>query len=224
MKILMLLNPWKDLDSQIDFALENGFDGIEIVLEDDTKNIFLNNPKEFLKKLKFTHVFHLDHSYNIFREKDYEELKNILKHIDSFSVLHLNAEKQQFDEFIERVEKLKSRYILIENLAHSMEDLEYFLEISNLNLTFDLSHAFSFNTESKVLNFLNKNLDRIMHFHISDCIYFTHSHFPFGYGILPLKKIVEFLKRKNTTVTIELIDSQIPEIDYPISLNILKNL
>ena len=33
MKILMLLNPWKDLDNQIDFAIENGFDGLEIVLE-----------------------------------------------------------------------------------------------------------------------------------------------------------------------------------------------
>jgi sugar phosphate isomerase/epimerase len=225
MKILILSNPYENLLNQIELAKSLKFDGIEIVLERETKKLFLENKNKISKELgNLIYVYHLDHRYNIFNEAHFKELEKICKEIDSFAVLHLNCEKENFEDFVKKVKKLNNEKIIIENLDHSIEELQYFLEISDLNLAFDFSHAISFNSTKKVLNFVEKNKERMVHFHISDCISFEHSHLPLGKGILPIKEIWKILKNFSKTITLEIIETNIPEIEYFVSLNILKSL
>ena len=224
MKVLMLSNPYDNIFNQIEIAKKLNFDGIEIVLERETKKMFLEGKLEILKNERFIYTFHLDNNYNIFDKKDFKELKDICRNIDSIAVLHLNCKKDLFESFIKKVKKLKCQNIVVENLDHSIEEINYFLEISDLNLAFDISHAFSFNNKSKVFEFIEKSEKRIKHFHLSDCKFFEHSHLPLGNGILPLKDIAKILKKVSKTVTLELIETEIPEIDYSVSLNILRSL
>jgi len=236
MKLLLTLNPSKDLIEQIHLAKNIGFDGVEIVLEDLAQKKFFDEKyrKEILKIAKENNMilyFHLPAYLDVRKEKDLDEIKKFLEIIykefeKSFCILHIYAENlYEIKDFKKSVKNLDISKILFENLFQDINFLEKIFK-ENLNFVIDLQHLLISNSLSKSLNFLRKNKEKILHFHISDSDGINHLHLPLGNGALPLKKIIEFLRENfdDRTITFEIFLTEIPEIDIEASYFLFKKL
>ncbi|MEM5828481.1 MAG: sugar phosphate isomerase/epimerase [Candidatus Aenigmatarchaeota archaeon] len=234
MKILMSLNPTKKLEEQIEFAKNVGFDGIEIVLEDNAQKEFLDEKrrkelKKLIEEKNFIVAFHLPNWLNIIDEKDRKEIlyfaKIIEKDFSSFCDVHIHANStNDINDFIKVTNELKLSNVYFENMFQDVETLSKIIDDTNIKITIDISHILSVNSLSKSFEFLKKYKERIFHFHFSDGIINSHSHLALGNGTFPIQKIISFLKENfgNRTITFEIYDTNIPEIDYEISLNLFK--
>lgn len=232
MKFYLSLNPKKNIYYQINLAKSIGYDGVEIILEDKILKTVLKEKEKVLKlikNLKIEACFHLPFWLNILEKKDLKkilDLNKIALEFNSFSVVHLPLDRLEDLEILEKISNyLRGKNIYFENLFQPIELLE---EVFKLNLKFviDISHFISFNSISLFKTFLEKNRQKIYHFHLSDGYNFSHSHLPLGKGEYPLKQIIFFLyeKFKNNTISLEIFETDIPEIEFEISLNILKEI
>lgn len=232
MKIFLTLNPSEDLYFQIKLAKNLGFDGVEIVLERSAKKVMINEKekiREILESLNMNVSFHLPSNLNILEERDFKKiikLYNIVEYFKSFGVVHIFAENEkEIKEYEDILEEIKNKNLYFENLFQRSEFLEKIYKL-NLKFVIDISHFLTVNSFSRFKEFLIKYKPKILHFHFSDSNGISHSHLPFGKGVLPINKIVEFLVKNfnDRTISLEIFETEIPEIDFEISLKILKNL
>ncbi|MEM5830118.1 MAG: sugar phosphate isomerase/epimerase [Candidatus Aenigmatarchaeota archaeon] len=234
MKTLMSLDPTKSLERQIELAKSIGFDGVEIILEDDAQKEILNEKqreklKSLIREKKMIVVFHLPNWLDILDEKDKKEIiyfsEIIKKEFNSFCDVHIHAKKsEEVKNFIYVSKEFENSNISFENMFQDIETLTEILDNTKIKITIDISHLLAVNNLQKSFNFLQKYKNRIFHLHFSDGMKNSHSHFALGNGTFPIPKIIRFLKEnfEDKTITFEIYDTNIPEIDYEISLNLFK--
>ncbi|MEM5882255.1 MAG: TIM barrel protein [Candidatus Aenigmatarchaeota archaeon] len=232
MRVLLTINPSKNVFKQIKLAKKIGFDGVEIVLEDKAMKTVLNKKsdvKNLLEELNMFASFHLPFWLNILNKDDFNEIQNlyeIANFFNTFCVTHINSEnKNDLKIFSKILKKIRDKKIYFENLFQKIDFLENFSKL-NVFLTIDISHMLTINTFTEFRNFIVNNKQKILHFHISDANGFSHSHLPFGKGVLPLRRIAELLIKNfnDRTISFEIFDTDFPEIDFESSFIIFKNL
>jgi len=236
MKLLLTLNPSEDLIEQARLAKSIGFDGIEVVVEDKAlENMlnedFRNNFYEFTKENNLITYFHLPNWLDIREERDRKEISKIVKEItksfsNSYFVLHMMFDSvYEIENFEKSIKDIDVSKILFENLFQDLNFLEKVFKLP-INFIIDIQHLTISNPLDKSLNFLARHKDKILHFHLSDTDGINHAHFPLGKGSLPLKKIICFLKNNfdDRTISFEVFNTEIPEIDFEISLLLFKKI
>jgi len=236
MKLLLTLNPSEDLIEQTRLAKNIGFDGIEIVVEDKALESMLDeefreNFYNFTKENNLITYFHLPNWLDIREEKDRKEISKIVKEIsksftNSYFVLHIMFDGvYEIKNFEKSIKKIDTSKILFENL---FQDLKFLEEVFKLPINFiiDIQHLSISNPLEKSLEFLARNKNKILHFHFSDTDGINHTHYPLGKGNLPLKKIICFLKNNfdDRTISFEIFNTEIPEIDFEISFLLFKKI
>lgn len=231
MKIFLSINPEKDIYNQIELAKSIGYDGVEIVLEGKVRETVLSEKekvRKILEKNKMYFCFHLPNWLNPLDENDLKEileLKKIVDEFNTFGIVHLEIEDKRKIRKINKLPKEMKQNIFFENLFQSVDILE---RIAYLDVKFviDISHFLTSNSFEKLKNFLEKAKNKIFHFHLSDGNGFSHSHLPLGHGIFPIREIISILLKNfnDRTITLEIFEHDIPEIEYEISLNLLKDL
>lgn len=232
MRIFLTLNPSKDVYSQIELAKKLGFDGVEIVLEDDMREVVEKEKEKIKNKLENLGIyacFHLPNWLNILNRDDLKEifhLYKIVEYFNSFGVLHIFSDDEKSIKKYKIIEKeIKDKNLYFENLFQRTEILENIF-VFNLKFVIDISHFLTANPFPKFKEFLLKNKNKIFHFHFSDNNGITHSHLPLGKGILPIKKIIEILVEyfNDRSISFEIFETDIPELDFEISIKIFKNI
>jgi len=236
MKLLLTLNPSKDLIEQTKLAKNIGFDGVEIVLEDKALESILDEDfqekfYDFTKESNLITYFHLPNWLDIRDRKDRKEIFKIVDEVtkifkNSYFVLHIMFDSlYEIKKFEKIIKKLDLSKILFENLFQELKFLE---EISKLPINFviDIQHLSISNPLNKSLDFMVRNKNKILHFHISDTDGINHNHYPLGKGSLPLKKVICFLKENfdDRTISFEVYNTEIPEIDFEISFLLFKKI
>lgn len=231
MKVFLSLNPKKDIFDQIKMAKKIGYDGVEIVLEEkvgETVKKKKEKVKKFLKKKKLDFCFHLPNWLNVLRAEDVKEilnLKKIVEYFNSFGVLHLDINTTEEIKKLKKIPRELKENLYYENLLQSSSLLKKIFKL-DLNFTIDISHFLIHNSFLDFKKFLKENKRKVKHFHLSDGNGIFHSHLPLGKGVYPIKNIVEFLLEnfKDRTITLEIFDTSIPEIEFEISYEIINDI
>lgn len=232
MKIGFLVNPRKDIYSEIKWIVENGFDFVDLFLEPD-RNIIENlDPMKIIEIIKECNIETVGHTAwylpigSPMKQLRDEAVSIINDYIVFFSkincckmTIHANWPPSMFnnDEGInfqtESIQKIldfsknfniRIMYEPIDTINDSIENVGKILDLNKeLFFHLDTGHANLF--KRNPIDYIRKFKDKLIHVHLHDNDGKSDLHLPIGTGIIKWKDIIDELKAfYKETVTLEI--------------------
>lgn len=219
----------------------SGISGVELVLSTKTKDCDIILIQKIFKKYKLP-VLSIHQPLGDVFGINYKEIKKLFEFADTLSariiVLHLpTIGNSIFDRsFVQDLKNLEKKYKIIIGIENSPKSILFLfnkfywrdkefinaVEKSDFKINLDTTHFGR--SGINIIDFFQKNKQRIISIHLSDFDYSTKKqHLPLGFGDLPIKKFIQLLKTENFNgpITLE-IDSSLEE--HLESAKFLKNL
>jgi len=231
MKIGFPTHPRRDVLGEIEWIGKNGFDFVELFLEEDMAvpgKIDVDRTRELLQKYRLGAVGHTAYYLPIgspiesLREaavseavKYFEifkklEVKNVTIHANWPPGMFSPEEgiKWQIESLNELTEKAREyninlMYEPIDTLRDNAENITRILNnVPDLRLTLDLGHANLFG--KSIEEFIGKFYKKVRHVHLHDNNGNKDLHLPMGAGNIDWEKILKILKKHyDGTITLE---------------------
>lgn len=232
MKIGFPNHPRKNLIEEIEWIGKNGFDFVDLFLEEDEaipEKINVEEIKSILRKYNLDAVGHLawylpigspmgalqkagiKEAIKYFGVLNELGVEFITIHADWPGIIFSSAEGTEFQiESLKKLlkeakkYKLKLMYEPIDTPYDNIENVSKILEkVPGLFLHLDLGHANLFGKNPE--EFIVKFQKKIKHIHLHDNFGDRDLHLPMGCGVIDWKKILTILKKcYNGTITLEI--------------------
>ncbi len=225
-------NPRRNLLKEIEWIGENGFDFVDLFLEEDQatpEKIDVDKTRELLKKYDLGVIGHtawyLPIGSPIKALRD-AAVKEIVRYFDVFHKLgvelvtvHANwpggmfSEKEGIEFQVESLKRLvreakrfniKVMYEPVNTYADNIKNVSEILNrVPELSLHLDVGHLSLFNRDPN--EFIERLHNRIKHVHLHDNNRRDDLHLPIGCGSIEWEKILKTLKRYyDGTITLEI--------------------
>jgi len=250
MKIGFPNHPRKNLIKEIGWIAKNGFDFIDLFLEEDKttpEKINVGQVKRGLLKYKLGAVGHLAwylpigssvkslrtaaccEAVRYFKILNQLGVKFVTIHSNWPNALFFPKEGCNFQiESLRKLVKEAKKYDLeliyepIDTPADTVENVAFVLEMTpGLSLHLDIGHANLCGRDP--VEFINKFHRRIKHIHLHDNFGKTDQHLPLGDGSINFSKIISVLKKHyDGTITLEIFTKNKNKV--LLSKEILKKL
>jgi len=232
MKIGFVTHPRGDILKRIDWIGRNGFDFVDLFLEEDANvpgKIDTIKVKSRLKKYALDSVGHLawylptGSPVKMLRDSAIREAERyfpIFKKLDvEYVTIHaywppsLFSEKEGADFQIDSLRKivssakrynLKVMYEPIDTEKDTLKNVNYILSrVHDLYFHLDIGHANLFDKD--IIGFIRKFHTKLRHIHLHDNHGKTDEHLPLGKGSINFQKVVREIKKcYDGTITLEI--------------------
>lgn len=233
MKIGYVVNPRKDVIQRINWIGKNGFDFVDLFLEEDKavpEKINISKVKKLLKKYNLYAVGHtawylpIGSPVKLLNNAAIMEAERYFRVFSKIGVeyvtIHANWPPSMFSEKegikiqastliklvkIARKYHLKIMYEPIDTEKDTLKNVSAILnKVPGLFFHLDVGHANLFG--KKVIDFIRKFHTKLRHVHLHDNHGKEDEHLPLGKGSINLKKIIKELKKYkyNRTITLEI--------------------
>jgi sugar phosphate isomerase/epimerase len=232
MKIGFPNHPRKDIIEEIHWIGKNGFDFIDLFLEDDKaspEKINIDEVKKLLKKYKLDVVGHtawylpIGSPSKFFREAAVSEAKRCFEVFSNLNARYVTIHgnwppklfspkegiKFQVDTLKKLVKEAKKYniYIMYEPIDTQQDTVENVSQILNrvpeLFLHIDIGHANMFGRKPE--EFIKRFHKKLKHIHLHDNEGTKDLHLPIGTGKVDWERVIKILKKYyNGTITLEI--------------------
>ncbi len=232
MKIGFPNNPRKDILEEIEWIGKNGFDFVDLFLEEDQaipEKIDIEKVKKLLQKHNLEAVGHtawylpIGSPVKLLREAAVSEAKRCFEIFSKLSVkyvtIHSNWPSRMFSEkegiefqaeTLRKIVKVAKEYnleIVFEPIEGEKDNIENVSEIlkkvPGLYLHIDIGHANLFGRKPE--EFIKKFHEKLKHVHLNDNDGKGDLHLPMGAGIIDWENLIKTLKKHyDGTITLEI--------------------
>jgi len=233
MKIGFPNNPRKDILKEIKWIGSNGFDFVDLFLEEDMavpEKIDVNKVKGLLKKYNLEAVGHfawylpIGSPVKLFREaavKEAERYLSIFRKLNvKYATIHTSWPPGMFSdeegikwqvETLRRIVNIAKRYkinIILEPVDNEKDNLKntaaILKKIPTLYFHLDIGHANLFKKD--IIAFIKRLHKRLRHIHLHDNHGKKDEHLPIGKGTINFREIIKNLKKYKYggTITLEI--------------------
>ncbi len=232
MKIGFPNNPRKDILKEVEWIGKNGFDFVDLFLEEDKAvpgKIDVLKLKKLLKKYKLDAVGHtawylpIGSPVKSFRETAVSEAEKYFEVFSKLNVkyvtIHTNWPPGMFStkegirfqvESLKKIVDVAKKYslrIMLESIDTCQDDIKSVSEIlkrvPGLYIHIDIGHVNLF--KRKPEEFIKKFHKKLKHIHLHDNDGIKDLHIPMGTGIIDWENLIKILKKYyDGTITLEI--------------------
>ena len=232
MKIGFPNNPRKDILKEVEWIGKNGFDFVDLFLQEDKavpENIDVDKLKKLLQKYKLDAVGHttphlpIGSTTKSFREAAILEAKRYFEVFSKLNVKYvtihanwpsgmfsteegINFQVETLRKLVDEAKKYKLM-IVYEPINTWQDDLksvsEILRKVPNLYLLIDIGHANLFGRKPE--QFITKFHKKLKHIHLHDNDGSKDLHLPMGAGNINWENLIKIIKKYyNGTITLEI--------------------